>query len=70
MVMSVPWLNYPLTIEALTGGGGGGGGEEAEINLLVPQKSKFVFLGSMFPNIFFVCLFPSKVALTSSVPLK
>ena len=30
MVMSVPWLNYPLTIEALTGGGGGGG--EAEIN--------------------------------------
>ena len=21
MVMSVPWLNYPLTIEALTGGG-------------------------------------------------
>ena len=24
MVMSVPWLNYPLTIEALTGGGGGG----------------------------------------------
>ena len=26
MVMSVPWLNYPLTIEALTGGGGGGGG--------------------------------------------
>ena len=26
MVMSVPWLNYPLTIEALTGGGAGGGG--------------------------------------------
>ena len=26
MVMSVPWLNYPLTIEALTGGGGEGGG--------------------------------------------
>ena len=25
MVISVPWLNYPLTIEALTGGGGGGG---------------------------------------------
>ena len=24
MVMSVPWLNYPLTIEALKGGGGGG----------------------------------------------
>ena len=24
MVISVPWLNYPLTIEALTGGGGGG----------------------------------------------
>ena len=24
MVMSVPRLNYPLTIEALTGGGGGG----------------------------------------------
>ena len=24
MVMSVPWLNYPLTIEALTVGGGGG----------------------------------------------
>ena len=23
MVMSVPWLNYPLTIEALTGEGGG-----------------------------------------------
>ena len=46
----------------------GGGG--AEINLLVPQNRKFVFLGSMFPNIFFVCLFPSKVALTSSVPLK
>ena len=28
MVMSVPWLNYPLTIEALTGGGGGGEGSQ------------------------------------------
>ena len=49
MVMSVPWLNYPLTIEALTGGGG------AEINLLVPQKSKICFPG--FPScspIFFI----------------
>ena len=64
MVMSVPWLNYPLTIEALTGGGG------AEINLLVPQKLKICFPGFHVPKHFLCLLFPSKVALTSSVSLK
>ena len=57
MVMSVPWLNYPLTIEALTGGGGGG---EAEINLLVPQKSKICFPGFHVPQHFLCLLVPLK----------
>ena len=62
MVMSVPWLNYSLTIEALTGGGGGGGGggEEAEINLLVPQKSKICFPGFHVPQHFLCLLVPLK----------
>ena len=55
MVMSVPWLNYPLTIEALTGGGGG-----AEINLLVPQKSKICFPGFHVPQHFLCLLIPLK----------
>ena len=57
MVMSVPWLNYPLTIEALTGGGGWG---EAEINLLVPQKSKICFPGFHVPQHFLCLLVPLK----------
>ena len=52
--MSVPWLNYPLTIEALTGGGG------AEINLLVPQKSKICFPGFHVPQHFLCLLIPLK----------
>ena len=51
MVMSVPWLNYPLTIE-------GGGG--AEINLLVPQKSKNCFPGFHVPQHFLCLLVPLK----------
>ena len=47
---------------------GWGGG--AEISLLVSQKSTICFPGFHVPQHFFVCLFPSKVALTSSVPLK
>ena len=55
MVMHVPWLNYPLTIEALTGRGG-----EAEINLLVPQKSKICFPGFHVPQHFLCLLVPLK----------
>ena len=54
MVMSVPWLNYPLTIESLTGGG------EAEINLLVPQKSKICFPWFRVPQRFLCLLVPLK----------
>ena len=57
MVMSVPWLNYPLTIEALKGWGGGG---KAEINLLVPQKSKNCFPGFHVPQRFLCLLVPLK----------
>ena len=61
MVMSLPWLNYPLTIEALTEGGGeGGGGWEAEINLLVPQKWKICFPGFHVPQHFLCLLVPLK----------
>ena len=56
MVMSVPRLNYPLTIEALTGGGGG----EAEINLLAPLKSKICFPGFHVPQHFLCLLVPLK----------
>ena len=55
MVMCVPWLNYPLTIEALTGWGG-----KAEINLLVPQKSKICFPGFHVPQHFFCLIVPLK----------
>ena len=57
MVMCVPWLNYPLTIEALTGGGVGWG---AEINLLVPQKSNICFPGFHVPQHFLCLLVPLK----------
>ena len=57
MVMFVAWLNYPLTIEALTGGGGGG---EADINLLVPQKSKMCLPGFHVPQHFLCLLVPLK----------
>ena len=56
--MTVPWLNYPLTMEALTGGGGDGG--EAEINLLVLQKSKICFPGFHVPQHFLCLLVPLK----------
>ena len=65
MVMSVPWLNYPLTIKALTGGGGG----EAEINLLVPQKSTICFPGFHVPQQFLCLLVPSKFALLCSLEI-
>ena len=44
MVMSVPWLNYPLTIEALTGWG----------------ESKICFPGFYVPQHFLCLLVPLK----------
>ena len=51
MFMSVPWLNYPLTIEALTGGGGGGGRNKLACSL----KSTICFPGFHVPQ-HFLCL--------------
>ena len=41
-------------------GGGGGGGGGAEINLLVPQKSKICFPGFHVPQNFLCLLVPLK----------